>query len=63
MALFESTGRKGDFICYIYLIGANNIRVPSRSEFKFCCEHTLVKRVILTYSQNRLEETRKKSRL
>ena len=32
MTLFESTGQKGDFICYICLNGANNIRVYSRRE-------------------------------
>ena len=31
-ALFESTGQKGDFICYICLNGANSIRVYSRRE-------------------------------
>ena len=36
MALFESTGQKGDFIYYICLNGANNIMhgvFSSRSEF------------------------------
>ena len=32
MALFESTGQKGDLICYICLNGANNIMVYSLRE-------------------------------
>ena len=32
MALFERTGQKGDFICYICLNGVNNIMVYSLSE-------------------------------
>ena len=35
MALFESTGQKEDFICYICLNGANNIMVYSRREVNF----------------------------